>query len=102
LLKIPLTKGKVALIDESDAHLIAAHKWHVVRTTSTTYARTKVAVIEPDGKRREINVYMHRLLALSTRGTDRGKGGMRKDPDLAITRSGSRKPGLRIQGECIR
>jgi hypothetical protein len=32
IVRIPLTQGKFAVIDADDYHLVAAYKWHAVRT----------------------------------------------------------------------
>lgn len=54
-MEIPLTQGKVAIIDDADWHVVAAHKWCNVksRTVDRSYAATKL-----NGKR----VWMHCLL----------------------------------------
>jgi predicted GIY-YIG superfamily endonuclease len=54
---MPLTQGKVAVIDSSDAELVSKHSWF---TENTGYAAAKV-----NGKK----VYLHRwLLGLTNRG----------------------------------
>lgn len=57
MLKIPLTQGKVAVIDEADKELVAGVRWCAVRTGYTWYARNYSWV---QGKR--IALDMHRLL----------------------------------------
>lgn len=51
---IPLTQGKVAIVDDEDASLIAAHGWYAAKVDLCFYARCRVG-----GKK----VYMHRLVA---------------------------------------
>lgn len=61
VLRIPLTRGLFALIDEADAPLIAPHLWCALKARNTNYAMR----ITPERK----TVYMHRLLlGLTLRG----------------------------------
>lgn len=56
---IPLTQGKVALIDAEDAPRISAHKWYALRCRNGAYyAVTKMW--GADGKRKVIG--MHRVI----------------------------------------
>ena len=57
-IEIPLTQGKVALIDDEDFDLVSGFKWNVKNDKNTFYARTK---IRRDGLGRR-NILMHRLL----------------------------------------
>lgn len=57
--KIPLTKGKVALVSPEDADLAATLKWHAVKMTRTWYAKAYVRGSGRDGFKL---VYLHRLL----------------------------------------
>lgn len=52
--EIPLSQGKVAVIDEVDVQKIEGHKWHVIRLPHLWYARASI-----NGQR----IYMHRLIA---------------------------------------
>ena len=54
---IALTKGKVALVDDPDAALVAAFSWQAVLCKGRWYARAG----RREGKRM-IHTYMHRLL----------------------------------------
>ena len=37
--QIPLTKGKVALVDDQDYDLLSKYKWHAYKDCYTWYAR---------------------------------------------------------------
>ena len=56
--KIPLTQGKFALVDEADCDLISNHKWWATKVGNVFYAgrTTKKA----EGKK--TTVYMHRVI----------------------------------------
>ena len=58
IVRIPLTQGKVALVDSADLSLVAEHKWWVYRHGRTFYAETHIRRI--DGTRTLLK--MHRLL----------------------------------------
>ena len=58
IIRIPLTKGKYALIDEEDYELVSPHAWRVNITPHTAYAITHVR--RPDGKFTTLS--MHRLI----------------------------------------
>lgn len=40
-MEIALTRGKVAVIDDADASLVAGHNWHAEKDHGVWYARTK-------------------------------------------------------------
>jgi hypothetical protein len=40
--KVPLTRGKVALIDAADAEAVLRYRWHARRAPRNYYARTKI------------------------------------------------------------
>jgi hypothetical protein len=50
VVSLPLSRGKCALIDESDVALVSGRRWHAMPSNVTWYARSS------DG------VYLHRLL----------------------------------------
>lgn len=56
--KIPLTRGKVAVIDDKDYVYVEPFKWCAMPNGTTWYAITNVRC--PDGKQRQVR--MHRLL----------------------------------------
>ena len=58
MIEIPLTQGKVALIDDEDWDLVSGYKWHASKVLNTYYARTRVK--RADGSKTFL--YMHRLL----------------------------------------
>lgn len=51
--EIPLSRGRVALVDAEDAAMVAVHRWHAAPRKKKWYAATKIG---------EKTVYMHRLL----------------------------------------
>jgi hypothetical protein len=58
---IPLTQGKVALIDEEDLPLVSQYKWHAVKRRNGSYcARCYVRGSYGEGRSRLI--YMHCLI----------------------------------------
>jgi HNH endonuclease len=60
--EIPLTQGKVALIDAEDAEKVLKYKWHACQRAPNWYAATSAE------RRRGNAIYLHRLLANPTRG----------------------------------
>src|SRR5690242_7752855 len=60
-MEIPLTQGKVAIIDAADADL-CRYKWHAIRQGNTWYARTNITVSGRPAKTRQKTVLMHRLV----------------------------------------
>jgi hypothetical protein len=58
MIKVPLSQGKVALIDDEDAPRVLQHKWTYTRVNQRrAYAQTKIRV---GAKQRTL--YMHRLI----------------------------------------
>jgi hypothetical protein len=55
-IEIPLTQGKVALIDDEDLQLVSGYKWYARDSKCTFYA-----IAHEPGTHR--TVYMHRLIA---------------------------------------
>lgn len=60
---VPLTRGKVAIVDAEDVALVAAYQWQAKPNRGNWYARTTINV---DGRR--VSVGMHRLLIQPRRG----------------------------------
>lgn len=58
IVEIPLTKGKVALIDAADFDLVSRYKWRAFCSRGNWYAQTDLS---RSGGRRK-TVFMHRLL----------------------------------------
>lgn len=54
-IEIPLSKGKVAVIDAEDFELIGRHKWHCLRARKAFYAVRKVR--QPDGRQRTLRMH---------------------------------------------
>lgn len=57
-IEIPLTRGKVAIIDEDDFEIVSQHKWHAGTDGWNWYAQTNIPR-EGGGQR---TIKMHRLL----------------------------------------
>lgn len=55
---IPLTQGKIALIDADDYHLVAGYKWTAKKSAYNWYAVRKETI---NGKSKRI--YMHRVIS---------------------------------------
>lgn len=55
---IPLTQGKVTVVDEADYEELSRHEWHVIKSGQTWYAQR--AEHFPDGTKR--SVIMHRAI----------------------------------------
>lgn len=51
--EIPLTQGKVALIDDEDFELVSQYKWHAHKNKNVFYARSSM-----DGE----NILLHRFI----------------------------------------
>jgi HNH endonuclease len=66
--EIPLTQGKVALVDDEDYERCAIYKWHAIKSKSRTtsrvawYARRFVSVCNELGVRRQQAIYLHRFI----------------------------------------
>ena len=54
VIKIPLTRGEFALIDEQDYDLISQHRWYAVKTPHSYYAATSF--------KHTHKIYMHRII----------------------------------------
>lgn len=64
--EIPLTKGKVALVDAKDFERVSAVKWHAHRSNpagrAKWYARRLVSTPQADGATRQVPVLLHRFI----------------------------------------
>lgn len=69
--KIPLSKGLFAVIDEADLPIVSKFKWHAHKARNTWYARTDRVV---NGKRR--NIYLHSLLSGGSQTDHRDTNGL--------------------------
>lgn len=58
-MKIPLTRGQYAVIDDEDCLTVLWHNWHAVKTSSGWYARSWI-----NGK----EVHLHRFLMQCKKG----------------------------------
>lgn len=66
--EIPLTHGKVALVDDCDFdRLIAMGKWHF---SAYGYAAKNDYVVLKNGKKAQTIIYMHRIIINAPKGTD--------------------------------
>ena len=63
--EIPLTQGKVAVIDAEDLSLIQGYSWHACFHGHTWYAKAWEPGASPKRK-----VYMHRLIVGAREGTE--------------------------------
>lgn len=63
-IEIPLTQGKVALIDDADLPLVEGHKWYALKVKRTFYAVTNIR--KPDGK--QTLILMHRTILQAKHG----------------------------------
>lgn len=64
MIKIKLTQGKFALIDDEDYALISKYKWCAVCKINTTYAKTHLF----KSNNSAIHEYMHRMIMMLHRG----------------------------------
>jgi len=69
--EIPLSQGKVAIVDDADYEVLAAFKWSVQKNRQTFYAYRKEPN-KPNGK----TVFMHRAILNAPQGVlvDHGDG----------------------------
>lgn len=58
--EIPLTQGKVALVDDEDFEYLNQWKWYALKTGNTYYVRTAIYPKGEKGKQKLIQ--MHRLI----------------------------------------
>lgn len=57
VVEVPLTQGKVAIIDARDWQLVSQYKWHAFKGRTTYYARASIPGTKPRQR-----VLMHALL----------------------------------------
>lgn len=55
--EIPLTQGKIVLVDDADYSALIKYKWHATKCCESWYARMSFTV-----RGTRIRIYMHRLL----------------------------------------
>lgn len=56
--EIPLTQGKVALVDDEDYESVNQYKWYANNDGKTFYARRNI----PKGPRRQETILLHRVI----------------------------------------
>jgi HNH endonuclease len=54
VIRVPLTRGFVALVDDADADLVLPYKWYAARNRDVIYARRKVRI---DGKQHDLGMH---------------------------------------------
>jgi len=55
--RIPLTKGKFAIVDPDDYEMLSKYKWHVTKNGNTFYAKRNAPT-----RKDTTPIYMHRLI----------------------------------------
>lgn len=65
--EIPLTQGKVALVDEEDYELVAGFSWSASKRARTMYAN---AYVRGTGRAGRAMVYMHRIIMSPPAGVE--------------------------------
>lgn len=106
MIEIPLSQGKVALIDDEDRAIIEDHIWHAacprkgVRTEDIYYAATNIK--KPDGKKTILR--MHRLLIDSPPGMEidhiNGDGLDNRRENLRVCTPSQNQGSRRLQSGC--
>jgi len=54
--EIPLSQGKIALVDEEDYERLSRHRWYAYKSDNTYYARRNTRI----GKKKQTGIQMHR------------------------------------------
>lgn len=65
--QIPLTQGKYAIIDDEDYEYLSQFKW---RVNAYGYAIREQYLGVENGKRKRINIFMHRLIVETPEGKE--------------------------------
>jgi hypothetical protein len=114
--QIPLTQGKVALVDDDDYERLSSHKWHAVAVRrkhgpSVFYAARTINGRREDGSRTAHREYMHRVVlgidGVADHRDGDGLNNQRSNLRPATTsqnganrRRGSASPSSRFKGVC--
>lgn len=61
--EIPLTQGKIAIVDDEDYERLSSHKWFVWVARGVSYAGRHVYIKDADGKLKQQSILMHRVVA---------------------------------------
>jgi len=93
--KIPLTKGKFAIVDPADYEHLSKYKWHAVRGSETYYA---VRIGRVSEKRCGKNIWMHRVIL----GLDEGVMCDHINHNGLDNRRANLRPATRSQNMCNR
>lgn len=91
--EIPLTKGKVALVDDDDFERVNAHKWTLRTQKGKSYAHRKLRV---NGK--QTSQYLHRFI-LGITGREQGD---HKNGDGLDNTRGNLRRATQYQNNCNR
>ena len=100
MIEIPLTQGKVALIDDEDWDLVSGYKWHASKVLNTYYARTRVKRADGLGqleKHDDRRMQAHR----DTRAKGRARQLVRGLPSEGVRRRRATVSGLRAQPQAV-
>jgi len=96
---IPLTQGKVAIVDNADYEWLTQWKWYAAKGTSTHYARRSVW---ENGKTRDIQ--MHRIILNASSGMEgdhiNGDGLDNRRSNLRVSTQGQQAMNRRKQAGC--
>ena len=61
---IPLTQGKIAIVNDEDYELVSQYKWYALKREHTFYVVRKIYKISNNNKsdKNRTNLYLHRFL----------------------------------------